>query len=380
MTPLRISTLLSLWLLPSALCAALFPPGETVRLTRGEMLLAQGKNHAGAAKGQEFQVVRHDSRAAAVHVAWYQEDDTVLAVTLPADALELCPPEAWSDLLRGVRAFRDGRPDEARRLLSRAARDPQHGALAGALATRIGGGSAPVLRAAAGQLHQLGHLTLALWLDEATDRIPGAPPAQLDRAALGPKVATAQRALHRGRQAIGLRRLTEASRLLTEGLAAEPARPDLAALQKQMAKDLAYAEESYTAANRMRRFEKGAIHALTAIERGLKACADHPKLRELKKAMQSQFEERTSPPVTAAFLSTVKGENAKAALTDGHKLYTTRCTECHDLELVDSRGMEGWQRTVAGMSRRAGLSAAEQARILDYLTAAQRYVEATGER
>jgi hypothetical protein len=29
----------------------------------------------------------------------------------------------------------------------------------------------------------------------------------------------------------------------------------------------------------MRRFEKGAIHALSAIDDGLKLCADHPRLR-----------------------------------------------------------------------------------------------------
>jgi hypothetical protein len=375
---LRLVFSFTLLLLAHRLCGAAFPPGEMVRLTRSEMVLAQGKNHAGAGKGQEFPVLRHSG--AVVEVAWFEEDDTMRAVTLPEDALELVPPEAWSDMLRGVRAFRDGRPDEARRLLTRAARDPQHGALAGALAQRIGGSSGPVLRAAAAQLVKLGHLTLALWLDEGTDRLPGAPASALDRATLGPKVAAAQRALHRGRQAMGVHRLTEASRLLTAGLEAEPARPDLAAMQQRMAKDLTYAEESYAAANRMRRFEKGAVHALTAIERGLKACSDHPQLRALKKEMESTFTERTSPPVTAAFLASVKGDSAKAALAEGHKLYTTRCTECHDLELLDSRGMDGWQRTVAGMSRRAGLSAAEQARILDYLAAAQRYVDTTGER
>ena len=81
-------------------------------------------------------------------------------------------------------------------------------------------------------------------------------------------------------QAAALHRLTEASRVLQEGLQAEPGRPDLAALQTRIAKDLAYAEESYEAANRMRRIEKGAVHALTAIERGLKACAHHPQFNK----------------------------------------------------------------------------------------------------
>lgn len=387
-------------LIPISVCAANFAPGDNVRLTRGEILFFQGKKHASAAKGQEFTVLRHDWRDGTVFVAWYEEDGSMRAVTVPGEALESCPPDAWSDLMRAANSFRDGRVEEARRVLANAARDPKYGALATGMATRITGASnaagvaatgsaagrqalgttVQALRDAALKLNQLGHLTLALWLDEGADRFSPQPPSKLDRAALVPKVATAQRALHRGRQAAAVHRLTEASRLLKEGLEAEPGRPDLVALEQRIAKDLAYAEESYEAANRMRRFEKGAVHALTAIERGLKACADHPKLRELKKEMQSAFEERTSPQVTVAFLASVKTENSKAALTEGRELYTTRCTECHDLELLDSRGMEGWQRTVAGMSRRAGISAAEQARILDYIAAATRFVETEGAR
>ncbi len=379
--------------------APIFPDGESVRLTKSEMVTFKGKNLSGAAKGQEFTVVKHDAREGVVYVAWYQEDGTRVAGSLPADALELSPADAWSDLLRGASAFRERRYEESRRLLARAGRDAKHGALANALATRISGAlnaatvgtpagqqarvtTLQALRDAALQLTKLGHGSLALFVDEGADALavslPGAPASKLDRAALAPRVAATEKALHRGRQAIGMHRLHEASQLLKAGLEAEPGRADLDALQQRIAKDLTYAEESYEAANRMRRFDKGAIHALTAIERGLKACADHPQLRELKKEMQSAFEERTSPPVTAAFLTATKTANSKAALTDGHKLYTTRCTECHDLELIDSRSMDGWSRTVGGMARRAGLSAGEQAKILEYIAAAQGFVEATG--
>ena len=96
----------------------------------------------------------------------------------------------------------------------------------------------------------------------------------------------------------------------------------------------------------------------------------------LKKEMSVAFEERTSPPVTPAFLAVAKVSTPAAALTEGHKLYTTRCTECHELELIDSRGMSGWQKAVAGMSRRANINDAQQARILDYLAAAQNSVAA----
>jgi len=379
------------------LAAAVFPDGENVRLTRGEMVVFQGKDLAGAAKGQEFTVLKHGTGEGVVHVVWYRDDGSRIAVALPATALELSPPDAWSDLLRGVGAFRERRYEESRRMLARAARDPKHGAIASVLATRItgalnaasasGAGQAAgrqagvttvqALRDTALQLTKLGHLSLALWLDQGTDALAtalaGAPATKLDRPALEPRVAQAEQARYRARQAIGLHRLTAASQAIQAGLEAEPGRIDLVALRERMARDLAYAEESYEAADRMRRFEKGAIHALSAIERGLKACADHPRLRALKKEMQSAFEERTSPPVTSALVAAARAGN-QTSLAEGHRLYTARCTECHDLELLESRHLEGWERTVGGMARRAGLSSAEQARILEYLAAARTFV------
>ena len=373
--------------------AVSFAPGDSVRLTRSETLLYEGKNFLGAPKGQEFSVVRSEL-GGRVSVAHCKDDGSLIAVVLPADALEPSPPDAWADLLRGAGAFRDGRWEDARRLLLRAAQDPQHRALASALSTRVQGalnaagaarsGSAPSrqalattlgsLRDTAVQLSKLGHLTLAVWLDEGADRlaVPIVPavPSKLDRADLAKRVAISNRALMRGRQAVARHRLHEATKIIHEGLEAEPGRADLKALESPIAKEVAEADESYEAANRMRRFEKGAVHALTAIERGLKACADHPQLLALKKEMQSAFEERTAPPVTPAFLSAAGASASAQSLTEGHRLYTTRCTECHDLELLDSRGGDGWQRAVAGMARRANLTNAEQSRILDYIAAA----------
>ena len=121
----------------------------------------------------------------------------------------------------------------------------------------------------------------------------------------------------------------------------------------------------------MRRFPKGAVHALTAIEMGTKLCADHPRLRALRKEMEALFEERTAPPVNAAFLAAARLTGSAEALAAGHKLYTTRCTECHELELLDSRDNEGWQKIVGSMAGRAHLSAADQGRILAYLSAAR---------
>ena len=126
----------ALWLAcGAALCAATFVEGDVVRLNRSETLLFNGEKFLGAPKGQEFTVLKRDPRA--VQVAFYQEDGSPIAVTLPAEALEPGPPDAWADLLRGMQAFRDGRYDETKRLLARASQDAQQRALATALSARI---------------------------------------------------------------------------------------------------------------------------------------------------------------------------------------------------------------------------------------------------
>jgi hypothetical protein len=91
--------------------------------------------------------------------------------------------------------------------------------------------------------------------------------------------------------------------------------------------------------------------------------------------MSAQFEERTSPPVTPAFLSAAKVTTAREILDEGRTLYTNRCAECHDLEMLDSRSLGGWDKTVSGMARRANLTPAEKGRIMDYLAAALKVVE-----
>ena len=86
--------------------------------------------------------------------------------------------------------------------------------------------------------------------------------------------------------------------------------------------------------------------------------------------MESQVEERTSPPVTPALLTAAKSRAPLAPLQEGRQLYTARCTECHDLELLDSRSPTGWEKAVASMAGRAHLSDAQQARIVEYLAVA----------
>lgn len=381
---------------------AAFTQGDVVRLTRSETLLFKGKNFLGAPKGQEFRVLKHDAVQKLVFVSFYKEDGELIALTLPADALEASPPDAWTDLLSGVEAFRDQRFEQSRKLLARAVKDPQYRALAGTIATRANGvmnatalarsnsangqqafaNTLLALRDLAAQTANDGQLCIALALDEGADRLSAlltngqAVPTKLAREDVAKRVTISNRAVARCRQAMALRRMIEASKCIEEGRTAEPARPEFKALQARVEKEIKDAEESYEAANRMRRFEKGAVHALTALDRGLKYCADHPKLKALKQEMLSLFEERTSPKLTPALLKSTGKEGSAAALEEGRTLYVNRCTECHELELLDSRTMSAWRDSVASMSRRANLDGAQQARIIEYLTVAQRGMDA----
>jgi hypothetical protein len=375
--------------------------GEPVRLIRGETLMLDGKKVAQASKGQEFTLVKRDPGTA--FVAYMKEDGTTVALAVPTDAIESIPPAPWEDLLRGMRAFRDQRYDAARVLMARAAQDKEQQAFANALAQRVNGAitaaaqaangspagkqalanTTSILRDSADQLAKAGRISLAAAMDEGAEKLAmpilGAamPPSKVNRPDLAARAATADKAFLRARQAMGAKRLIEARRLVSEGLAAEPAHPGFQVFQPAIKRGLADADELYETANKMKRFEKGAVHALSAIDDGLKICSDHPRLRALRSEMSAQFEERTSPPVTPAFLATAKVSTGRENLEDGRRLYTNRCTECHDLEMLDSRSLGGWDKMVSSMSRRANLTNAEKTRVMDYLAAALKVVEAT---
>ncbi len=387
------------------LAAPALTVGEPVRATHSEMLTFQGKNFARAGKGQEFTLLKHDASRKQVFVSFLKEDNTLIAVSLPAEAVEPAAPRASMDLVRGAEAFRDQRYDEAKRLLTRAAQDKQYAALGGALLTRINGAVMSVsqsrtnpamktaatttlqtLRDTAEQLAKAGMPSIALPLDEGADRLAAQVPGltlaatKLDRADLAKRAATSQRAFLLARQAFSVKQLVAAAKNIKEGLEAEPGHPELKAMQPLVQKDLDEADALCRTAKKVQRQPNGAIHALSAIDDGLKICTDHTDLRELRKTLAAAFEERTSPQVTPAFLSLAKVSTPTPALEEGRKLYTTRCTECHDLEMLDGRSLTGWGTIVSGMSRRANLNDAEKTRILDYIAAAQKTVEAGGAR
>ena len=362
-------------LLAPLLHAATFSPGENVRVTKGEMLLFKGENFQPAAKGQEFTVLKYDAAARRVFVSYLKDDDSLVAVSLPAEVLEPAPPNAWADLMKGAQAFRDQRQTEAARFFQRAAQDAAIKPLATSIAARLVAG-APALRELTTQLAKSGLPSLALPLDEGTDRLASAPPTKLDRADLAKRVTVSQNAFQRARQSLARHRLLEAAKHLETGLAAEPGHVAMKALDTRNQRDLADAQGMLGDAEKMRHFHKGAVHAMTAIENGLKLCADHVKLRALKLEMAAEFEERTSPPVTPAFLAAMKVKGTGDTLSEGRQLYTTRCAECHDLEMLDSRSMDGWTRIVGAMSSRANLKGSEQARIMEYLGVATAAVAA----
>ena len=368
--------------------AAIFGIGDSVRLTRSETLLFKGENFLGAPKGQEFNVLQQDASRGLVYVSFFKADGTQIAVTLPADALEAAPPDAWKDLLRGVEGFGAGRYDDTKRFLLRAAQDPKYRALATSLSARlmsvIGASQSkatlaatmPALRDTAEQLCKQGNYTLGLAVDLGADRLAAnvpeaAVPSKIDREDVKRRVATVTLAVATSRQALALHRLSEANKFIKVGLEAEPTRPELKAVEAKVQKDLAEADSRCEDAERMRHFPKGEVHALTALEQGLKLCVDHPGLIKLKRDMQGAVEERTAPPITPALLTASRGKAPAAALEEGRKLYTTRCTECHDLELVDSRSESSWQSAVSGMARRAHINDAQKAQILDYLAVAR---------
>ena len=380
-----------------------FAVGDPVRVTHSEMLVFQGKNFLRAAKGQEFTLLKNDTAQKRVFVSFLKDDNTLIALALPAEVVEPGASPASQDLIRGAEAFRDQRYDEARRRLARASQDKQYAALGGALLTRMNGTLAAVAQARANpaakqaaintlqgirdtaeQLAKAGLPSLALPLDEGADRLGAqvaglaVPASKLDRADLAKRAATSQRTFLLARQAAALKHLVAASKYIREGLDAEPAHPELKAMQPLVQKDLEEADSLCKTAKKMQRQPNGAIHALSAIDDGLKLCTDHADLRVLRKELASAFEERTSPQVTPAFVSLARVSTVTQVLEEGRRLYTNRCTECHDLEMLDARSLSAWERMVSSMGRRANLSEAEKAHIMDYIAAAQKVVEAGG--
>lgn len=398
--------------------APVFGGGDLVRLVRKETLQFRGEPFLAAPKGQEFSVFKHEPGKGVVFLAFVQKEGEVIAVTLPEDALELVPPDGWAFLLKGSQAFREQRFDDSKRLLAKASQDVSYRELAASVLARIDAlansavqvlqvdgdqslKAAPELfvqKQAAVQknfldavtnaremslaLYSRGFSSLAFAVDEGTERLaarvragktgdapkPEIPPARVPREELSAKARQAAFAVVRCRQAMAVRRMVEASSYIDEGLRAEPARPELKAMQSKVQEEIRDAEDRYNAAQSNRK--RNLPQALLALERGLKTCADLPALLSLREELSGALEEKTAPPVTPAFLSAAKTSTAAAVLEQGRTLYVSRCNQCHDLEMLDSRSPSAWKSEVSSMARRAKIDDAQQSLIMQYLTAA----------
>lgn len=193
--------------------------------------------------------------------------------------------------------------------------------------------------------------------------------SQLPREELSGRVREAAFAVVRCRQAMAVRRMVEAKGYIEEGLKAEPSRPELKAMQVKVLGEIADAEDRYNAA--LSNQKRNLPQALLALERGLKTCADLPQLQKLREELSGALEEKTAPAVTPVFLSAAKTTTPVATLEEGRRLYMSRCTQCHDLEMLDSRSAGAWKTEVSGMARRAKIDEAQQNVIVQYLAAAQ---------
>jgi mono/diheme cytochrome c family protein len=397
---------------------SVYVSGDLVRLARKETLQYNHEPFLAAPKGQEFTVLKHESAKQIVYLAFVQKEGAVIAVTLPEDSLELVTPDGWMLLIRGCQAFRDQRFEDAGKLIGRSAQDAGYKAMASQLAPRLEG-----MLAAARQVAQVegdaalkaspegyatksavvqklfadsvetgreiaadflrkGFPSLAIAIDEGIDRLSARvcpkkegiasaaeiPQTKLAKQEVAAKAMQAAFSVVRCRQAMAVRRMVEAKGYIEEGLQAEPARPELKAMHAKVVAEIADAEDRYNAA--LSNQKRNLPQALLALERGLKTCADLPQLVKLREELSGALEEKTAPPVTPVFLSAAKTSTPTAALEEGRKLYMTRCTQCHDLEMLDSRTASAWKSEVSSMARRAKIDDAQQNTIVQYLAAA----------
>lgn len=414
------------WLLvvtASGLSSFAYSPGDLVRASKKDTLNFFGEPLLSAPKGQEFTVLKHQQGSGVVYLAFVQKEGAVVAVTLPEASVEAVPMDAWVLTLRGAQFFRDHRFDDARKLLMEAAKDASYRRLAQKMIASIdavGAAARPAMQAlgefqssggsevakvkltnaqqsfascslkireVSADLDGLGYTSLSYALDEGLDRLavkalpsaanPGQvslPPSKLEKENLAARASKAAFSVVRCRQAIAVRRLMEASQYISDGLAAEPARPELKAMQLKVLEDIKDAEGRCDAAQENRKRNLG--QALLSLERAVKLCADHPMVLKLRDEMSGALEAKTAPPVTKEFVAAAKSSAPESSLVEGHRLYTTRCSQCHDLEMLDSRSAGSWKDEVAGMAGRAKIDAAQQASIVQYIAAALSVVKA----
>jgi mono/diheme cytochrome c family protein len=77
------------------------------------------------------------------------------------------------------------------------------------------------------------------------------------------------------------------------------------------------------------------------------------------------------PEVSPALISNARPDHVDAEqLQNGHRLFVSRCLECHTLPPVTKYSRDEWPYLVSRMSNRANLSGSDQSAIIAYLRAA----------
>src|SRR6476619_2448325 len=83
------------------------------------------------------------------------------------------------------------------------------------------------------------------------------------------------------------------------------------------------------------------------------------------------FDKFTPPEVSPALISNARPDHVDAEqLQNGHRLFVSRCLECHTLPPVTKYSRDEWPYLVSRMSNRANLSGSDQFAIIAYLRAA----------
>jgi len=77
------------------------------------------------------------------------------------------------------------------------------------------------------------------------------------------------------------------------------------------------------------------------------------------------------PEVSPTLISNARPDHVDAEqLQNGHRLFVSRCLECHTLPPVTKYSRDEWPYLVSRMSNRANLSGSDQSAIIAYLRAA----------
>jgi len=77
------------------------------------------------------------------------------------------------------------------------------------------------------------------------------------------------------------------------------------------------------------------------------------------------------PEVSPALIANARPDHVEAEqLQNGHRLFVSRCLECHTLPPVTKYSRDEWPYLVSRMSTRANLSGSDQSAIIAYLRAA----------